>query len=197
MSRGLKSVILFAAFVAIITLSRHAISHTSTTTTQVVTTTSTTSSVTSSTVSTTCQGSDFNGVFVQGEGAAGTISDSVTITKKTAGSCVIDGFPLVALQDNQGALLKSTINDQLPSNQVIQFPNPLANKAPAPLTLNEGSSASFSFAYSDVQTGNTACPTVATMSIQFAAGGSTVTLTPQYALQPCNNATLWVSPFYS
>jgi len=198
MSRGFKSVLLFVAFAAIVVLSRHAL-HTSSTANSTTTAASATSSIpaTSTTLATTCQGNDFSGVFVQGEGAAGTITDSITLTKKTAGTCVVDGYPLITLQDNQGGLVKSTPIELSPSNQVIQFPDPLANKVPAALTVTQGTSVTFSFGYSDVQTGNTACPNVGSLSVQFAAGGSTVSVTPQYALQPCNNATLWISPFYS
>lgn len=198
MSRGLKSVLLFVAFAAIVVLSRHAISNSSSTaTTMAMQTTTTTGSVTTTTSQTTCQGSEFSSVFDQGEGAAGTITDSVTLIKKTTGTCVVDGYPVLTLQDTQGGIVTSTPVDLSPSNPKIQFSDPQANKAATVITVGEGASVTFSFAYSDVPTGATACPSVSELSVQFASGGSTVAVLPQYALQPCNNATLWISPFYS
>jgi len=47
-----------------------------------------------------------------------------------------------------------------------------------------------------VPTGNTACESAVTLSVQFVAGGAAVPVTPQYAVQPCDDGQLWVSPFY-
>jgi hypothetical protein len=55
---------------------------------------------------------------------------------------------------------------------------------------------SFSLAYSDVQSGTTACESAVTLSVQFAPGAAAITVTPTYAVQPCNNGEIWLSPFY-
>ena len=193
MSRGLKSVAIFAAFVAVFVLSRHSSSPPSTTTTTATNVTTTSVMTTTSTLGTTCQGSDFTGVFNQGQGAAGTIMSSVTITQKSGAACTIDGWPLITLQDKSGAVLPSTSTHGRPG---LQFTDSRANLPPSALAMSVGSTATFSFAYTDVQVGTTACVNAVTMSVQLQAGGSAITVTPAYPLQPCNNGELWISPLY-
>jgi hypothetical protein len=198
-SRALRSLALFAVLVIVVTIGRHEIDARSTTTTTSSTTSTTTTTaapVTTTTAGSTCVGSDFTGVFNEGEGAAGTITASVTLTKSTPGTCTLNGWPLLSLQDTTGALLASTTINEHPGNAPIHFPAAQANRAPAPVALAHGSTASFSLAYSDVPTSNAACPTARTISVQIAKGGSTTTITPSYPIQPCNGGTIWVSPFY-
>jgi hypothetical protein len=199
--RGLTSVAIFVAFIVIITLSRHVIdSNTTTTTTTTVvpvTTTTTATTTTTSNVSvTTCQGSAFTGLFNQGEGAAGTVYASVTLTKDTAGTCVIKGWPILTLQDKTGAVLPLNLVDENGTHNVIQFAATKANAPPGLLTVENGSSTTFSLAYSSVQTANTACDNAVTVSVQFASGGATVPVTPASPVQPCDSGKIWVSPFY-
>jgi len=194
MRRGLISIALFVAFVAIYTLSRHSTSTPSTTSTTSSTTTS--SLVTTTTSKTTCQGSDFSGAFNQGQGAAGTIYASVTLTMKSGAPCTIDGWPKLTLQDKTGAVLP--LNEVLlpSSGQGISFPATQANQAPTLLHLQQGSTTTFSLGYNDVQVGNTACVNAVTISVQFQTNGSAIAVTPNYPIQPCDNGRVWVSPFY-
>jgi hypothetical protein len=198
--RGLTSVAIFAAFVVILTLSRHVIDSSSSTTTTGVpeTTTSVAPSTTTTTVASaaTCPPSDFVGVFNQGEGAAGTIYASVTLTKHSGGPCSLKGWPLLTLQDKTGAVLPLSLVDESGANSAIQFSTAKANEPPSPLSLTSGSTTSFSLAYSDVATANTVCDNAVTISVQFSAGGATVPVTPAYPVQPCDNGKVWVSPFY-
>jgi hypothetical protein len=191
--RGLISVAIFVAFVAIYTLSRHGTSPTTTTTSS---STTTTSAVTTTTSATTCHGSDFTGVFNQGQGAAGTIYASMTLTMKTGTPCTINGWPLLTLQDRTGAVL--ALNEVLvPSSaQGIQFPDSRANKPPSKLSMQQGSSTTFSIGYNDVQVGTSACVNAVTISVQFQKSGSAIAVTPDYPIQPCNNGRVWASPFY-
>jgi hypothetical protein len=198
-SRALKSLAIFAAIVVIYTISRHNLGDTPTTTTS--TTSSTISTTTTTTmkttpVATTCVGSDFTGVYVEGEGAAGTISASVTLTKSAPGSCTLKGWPILSLQDTSGAVLSSSIINERPGDAPIQFPAAQANQAATLLTLAQGAKTSFSLAYSDVPTGSAACASARTLSVQFAKDGSVATVTPSSPIAPCNNGTIWVSPFY-
>jgi hypothetical protein len=198
--RGLTSVAIFVAFIVIITLSRHVIDSTSGTTTTtgapVTTTTSATTTTTSSVIATTCQAGAFAGLFNEGEGAAGTVYASVTLTKHTAGSCVIHGWPILTLQDKNGAVLPLNLIDQSGSNNAIQFSAAKANAPPGDVTMVNGSGTTFSLAYSSVQTANTVCDNAVTISVQFVVGGATVPVTPAYPVQPCDNGKIWVSPFY-
>lgn len=198
MSRALKSLGIFAALVVIFAVSRHAIGPGTTTTTTTSTTTTSSTTTTTQAVATgsTCVGGDFTGVFNEGQGAAGTITASVTLTKSTTGTCTLLGWPLLTLQDTDGALLASTVINESPSNDPIQFPGTRANQAATRLTLAPHSTVSFSLAYSDVPTTAAACPTARTIGVQIAKGGSSAIVTPSFAIQPCNRGTIWVSPFY-
>jgi hypothetical protein len=193
-SRALKTLAIVVAFVAIYTLSRHATSPTTTTTSTSVVSSTTSSSQPSET---TCRGSDLRGVFNQGQGAAGTIYASVTLTKTSSGQCALKGWPLLTLQDRTGQVLPSS-TVQLPTvNSQIQFPDSRANAAPSLVTLRKGSTTTFSLAYSDVPTGNeTTCGAATTISVGLVRGASTVPVTPDYPQAPCNHGQVWVSPFY-
>lgn len=199
MRRGLISVGLFIAFVAILSVSRHVINSNSTTTTTTTSTTTTTTepATSTTTASDACLASDFSGTYNEGEGAAGTIYASVTVTKSTAGSCTLEGWPILTLQNRLGGVLAMSAVDVPTSSSGFQFLTPLANAAPKPLTIQENGSATFSLGYSDVPVGTTACESAVTVSVQFVKGGASIPVTPQYAVQPCNSGQLWLSPFYS
>lgn len=202
MRRGLISVAIFFAFVAIFTLSRH--NTTTTTTTTTVTTvgpnTTTTTSSGATTTSTQevalCQGSSFNGVYNEGEGAAGTVYASVTLTKTSPGTCAESGWPILTLQNKSGALLPVNLVNVPSAGNSLQFSAAKANRPPAQLILHQGSVTNFSLAYSSVETANTVCDNALTVNVQFASGGSAVPVTAPYPVQPCDNGKVWVSPFY-
>ncbi|MDE3081793.1 MAG: DUF4232 domain-containing protein [Acidobacteriota bacterium] len=193
MSRALKSLGLFFAFVVIFTLSRHAI-HSTTTTTTTVAPASTTTSTPSGTPS--CSARDFRGVFNPAQGAMGTVYASVTLTKDAGPTCTLKGWPTLTLQDRTGAVLPSTTNDLPTTNSPITFPDTAANHAPRTLTLTNGATANFDLAYSNVPNGAESCPSVVTLSVQLVQNGSVVVITPDYPPQPCNQGTIWVSPFF-
>jgi hypothetical protein len=192
--RGLYSLAIFFAFVAIYALSRHATTTTTTTTSTVLTPTTTTSSATGAT---TCQGSDFRGAFNQGQGAAGTVYASITLTKTTSGSCTIKGWPTLTLQDRLGAVLPSSTVDVPSAGSTKTFLDSRANHSPGLVTVQNGATTTFSLAYSDVPTGTeTTCPSAQSVSVALTKNGSTVAVTPQYPPAPCNHGLVWVSPFY-
>jgi hypothetical protein len=194
--RGLISVAIFVAFVAILTLSRHDI-HATTTTTTTKPPATTTSTTATTLASAECLASDFSGVYNEGEGAAGTIYASVTLTKTTAGTCTLKGWPIITLSDRLGAVLKSSGVDVPSASSGFQFLTPTqANDEPTTQTLSMNATTTFSLAYSDVQSGSTACESAVTVSVQFVTGGAVVTVTPTYAVQPCDGGQLWLSPFY-
>lgn len=199
MRRGLISVAIFIAFAAIFTLSHHdttATTTTTSTTTTSVTTTTDANTTTTAALTSTCQGNGFSGVYNEGQGAAGTIYASVTLTKTTAGTCVETGWPILTLQDKTGALLPVHLVNVPSSSSAIQFSSAKANESPTHLTLHQGSVTDFSLAYSDVQTANTVCDSAVTVNVQFAPGGSAVPVTAPYAVEPCDNGRIWISPYY-
>lgn len=190
MNRALKMLSIAAVFVLFIVLSRHFLSPSSTTSTLLPSTTSTVP--TAKPVTVACKGSDFTGVYNQGQGAAGTIFASATLTKVTTGTCTTKGYPLLTLQDKTGAVITSKQLDTAP----VQFPDAQANKPATSLSLSDGGTTTFSLGYSDVPVGTQVCASATTLSVQFTAGASAVTITPAYPVQPCNDNTVWVSPFY-
>ncbi len=195
MSRTLKVVVVIIVLGAIAVLTRHLINGSNTTTT--TTSTTSTPSPTSTTLAgNTCKASDFSGAFDQGQGAAGTINAGITLTKTTTGTCTLKGWPTLTLQDRLGGLITTNVVDVPSSGKSFQFPSTKANAAPTTLTLAQNGTTNFSFAYSDVQTGTTACASAVTVSVQFVAQGPTVTVTAPSPVQPCNNGQIWVSPFY-
>jgi hypothetical protein len=192
-SRTLKVVIVIIVLgVIAVAATRYVINAPNTTTT----TTSSTSTTSTTLAGNTCKASDFSGAFDQGQGAAGTISASITLTKTTTGSCALKGWPMLTLQDRLGGLITTNVVDVPSSGNSFQFPSTKANAAPTTLTLAQNSTTNFSLAYSDVQTGTTACASAVTVSVQFVPRGPTVTVTPPSPVQPCNNGQIWVSPFY-
>lgn len=197
-SRGVRSLLLIVAIVVIAGVV-YTVSHHSATplTTSASTTTTTTTADTSTTLAgNTCLAADFTGTYNEGQGAAGTIYASVTLVKTTAGTCTINGWPLITLQDKLGAVLPSTLVDVPTKGNGFQFGSAQANAAPTTLTLSQNGAAIFSLAYSDIQTGTTACENAVTLSVQFEPNGAAVTVTPSYPVVPCDGGQIWVSPFY-
>ena len=195
MSRAWKSLAVFFAFVAIYTVSRHTV-HSGVTPSTSSTTSVLTSTSTVIDAQTTCLGSDFRGVFNQGQGAAGTIYASVTLKKITTGSCTIKGWPVLTLQDRTGGVLVSTPHNVPDGGAPLTFTDSRANKAPSLVTEFMNSTTSFSLAYSDVPTNAATCPDAVNIAVAFKSGGSVVSVTPSFPVAPCNNGTLWLSPFY-
>ncbi len=198
MRRAIISLVLFFAFVVIVTASRHATTTpTTTTSTTLAPPASTTTTTTTTATGSTCTGGDFRATFGLSQGAAGTVYSSVRLTKTTPGTCTLDGWPLLTLQNTQGAVVPSRTIDLPTVNSPVVFPDAAANVAPTSLSLATGSSATFDLAFGDVPTGSeTTCPNVTSVAVAVAAGQSVAVATPSYPLQPCGGGTVWVSPFF-
>lgn len=203
MNRGLKSLAIFAAFVVIYTLSRHVIHSTPPTTTTTTAPHSTTTTSTTAPLSEACLGQNFSGVYNTGQGAAGTVFATVTLTNTGAASCTLDGWPILTLQDRLGAVLTSALVDVPSSANSFQFLvgsapglTAKANGAPTTLTLATNATATFALAYSDVPVGTAACESAVSVFVQFVAKGTPVSLTPSEPVQPCGHGEIWLSPYY-
>jgi Protein of unknown function (DUF4232) len=204
-SRALKSLAIFAAIIVIYTLSRHVIHSTTATTTTTTTAPHSTTTSTSTTppVSAACAGQNFSGFYNTGEGAAGTVYATVTLTNTGATSCTLHGWPILTLQDKLGAVLTSTLVDVPSAGNSFQFLagsatglTDKANNAPTTLTLGKNATATFALAYSDVPVGTAACENAISVFVQFAKNGTPVSLTPSEPVQPCGNGEIWLSPYY-
>jgi hypothetical protein len=205
-SRALKSLAIFAAVIVIFTVSRHVIHSTTTTTTTTTTTAAHATTTTTSTtvpVSEVCEGQNFSGLYNTGEGAAGTVYATVTLTNTGTTSCTLHGWPIITLQDKLGGLLTSALVDVPSTSNSFQFLagsasglTSQANKAPATLTVAKNATTTFALAYSDVPVGTAACENAVSVSVQFAKDQTPVSLTPSEPVQPCGNGEIWLSPFY-
>jgi len=156
---------------------------------------STSTSTTSPATSTTAASTACNHVTAapgQGQGAAGTITGTVTITNTGASSCTANGYPKIALFSGSGAPLTVTMVDGLSVSL-----SPAANALPSMVTVAPSSSAQFAYQYSDVPVGaQTSCP--GSESANVTVPGAT-TPSPSFALAvaPCDNGTIKVSPVYA
>ncbi len=197
MSRLVKVVILLIVVAGVYVVSRHVANTTPPATTTTTSTSTSTTTTTTNPVTAACLAQNFTGRYVEGQGAAGTIYASVVVTKTSLGSCTLDGWPTLTLQDRLGAVVTSNVvREPSGGSTAVQFPAAGANHAPQRLTLTNGQSATFSLGYSDVATGTAQCADAVTLNVQFVTAGATVTITPPYPVQPCNHAQVWISPFY-
>jgi len=194
-SRAVKTLAVFFAFVVIIGIVRYEATSKKTTTTS--TSTSTTAVATSTIASnpTTCSPSNFTGQWENAEGAAGTIYASVTLTYQGSQPCQVEGYPHITLISSSGTALATTVTDATSTS--ANFSNAAANNPPSLVALSQGSTTSFSLWYSDVPTGSeTACPSAGALAIGLPIGSNSISVTLPYAIQPCDVGHLTVSPFY-
>ncbi len=192
MSRGLKSIGIFLAVVLIFSLSHHKIGTSGTTTT------SSNPNSTTTTYASTCAPSDLTATFISGQGAGGTIYGQWAIAKNSGANCVLYGYAIATYQDSLGAVLPIHVT-HTPLDHVAWFADAAANKAPQLVPMHVGSVAHIDFSYTDVPIGNSACPTVAVVSLQLHSGGTTFSMntstTSGSLFAPCAGKTL-MSPFF-
>jgi hypothetical protein len=127
----------------------------------------------------------------QGQGAAGTITGVITVTNTGTTACGVDGYPTVALYSGSGAPLTVTM-----VNGLTVSISPQANASPSPATIAPSGTAQFAYQFEDVPVGNqTSCPT-SEQGTTTMPGASTSSGYFAFAISPCNNGTIKVSPVY-
>jgi hypothetical protein len=168
--------------------------HSTSSTTSSPSTTSTSSPASSST-STTAGSSACNHITAapgQGQGAAGTITGSITVTNTGPTPCTANGYPTVGLFSGSGAPLTVTM-----VNGLTVTVSPPANAPPALVTIAPSSTAQFTYQFSDVPVGSeTSCP-ASEMARVTMPGGSAQSPSFALAISPCGNGTIKVSPVYA
>ena len=156
------------------------------------TSTSTSTSTTTTVGSlTSCRGSGFTGANIGSQGAAGTGYDTMVLTKVSAGSCVVDGYPLLTLQNAHG-----TVAAGFRFTDAAGFPGAPSGGTPSAHTVSAGEKIDVQFRYSDVPVGNEVCPSVGQVNLQFVPGDTSVPITFTYPLSPCASGGIGVSGFY-
>jgi hypothetical protein len=163
-----------------------------TSTTSSSTTTTTPPSTTTSTGATSTACSHITAVPGQGQGAAGTITGTITVTNAGTSPCTVNGYPTMALFSGSGAPLTVTMMNGL--SVTISTP---ANAPPSSFSVAPSSTAQFAYQFSDVPVGSeTSCPTSESASVTMPAA-TTASATFQLAIGPCGNGTIRVSPVYA
>jgi hypothetical protein len=157
--------------------------------------TTTTTATAATTTSTSAAATGCNHITAspgQGQGAAGTITGTVTVTNAGTAACTINGYPTMALFSGSGAPLTVTM-----VNGLSVSISSAANGPPTSFSLAPSSTAQFAYQFSDVPTGSqTSCATSQSASVTMP--GATTSSPPfQLAIGPCGNGTIKVSPVYS
>ncbi len=155
-----------------------------------VTTTTSSTSTTSSNVA-ACAGVHFSAAVATGQGAAGHVFTSVTLTNHGA-TCSTNGWPTVTVADASGKSINvHVVQDGSFFNSPGHVP-----LSPGAITVPSGASATFALAYGDVGSGG--CAPVATMHIGLPndIGGSATISTDVSSLQINCSSDLVVSPIY-
>jgi hypothetical protein len=179
-------------------------SHTSTGTTggsggshKSTTTTSTTRAVTPTTAGTTTSTgiaacAQVTATPGQSQGAAGTIVGTITLTPVGGARCTMEGYPVLARFTSSGGSVPVTISNGL----TVNLSGP-PTQPPSVVTLSSGQQAEFTYAYSDVPTGEeTSCASSSTVTVT-PPGASAASAQVPLTMEPCNNATVEVSPVYA
>ncbi len=166
---------------------------TSSTTTSVIT--STTGATTTTTTTTTAGATVCNRISAsagQMMGAAGTITGVITLTNSGPTTCVMNGYPVLALYSGTGAALVVTMVNGLTVNI-----SPAANGPPTAVSVPPAGTAQFNYQYSDVPVGSESSCSTSEMAEVTAPSGSAAS--PNFALtaDPCGNGTIKVSPVYA
>ena len=188
-----------AAFVLAACSNSNAPNSTTTTTRQNHATTSSSSPTTSAPSTTSTTGgavpaacNHISAVSGQGQGAAGTITGTVTVTNAGSTPCTVNGYPTLALFSGSGAPLTVTLVNGL----TVSISAP-ADGAPTAVNLAPSGTAQFAYQFSDVPVGSeTSCPTSEAASVTM-PGATTASANFSLAIDPCDNGTVHVSPVYS
>jgi Protein of unknown function (DUF4232) len=125
------------------------------------------------------------------QGAAGTITGTITLTAAGTTPCTIFGYPSLARYAAGGASVPVTVVNGL----TVDVPGAATTSSTVTLTSSQG--AAFTYQFSDVPTGTeTQCATSASLTVTTPGAASA---SPQFPLTmaPCDNGTVRVSPVYA
>ncbi len=124
-----------------------------------------------------------------GEGAAGTVYSTVTLTNTSSTECSLKGYPGMQLLSASGA--------SLPTNVIRggSFLTAKANQPPGVVVLPPGQAAAYSLTYGDNPVGTeTSCPTSAKVEITPPNDYTYAVVTAR--ITACDGGDIYVSPVY-
>ncbi len=129
----------------------------------------------------------------QGDGAAGTIYQTVNFTNTGTTTCTLKGYPGMQLYGSGGATIPTTVVRGLGANS---GGTPAAAAPPALVTLAPKVAAQFTLRFEDVPVDNeSSCPMSATAAVT--PPNLFTSLSVALAIAPCNHGTVNVSPVYA
>ena len=155
-------------------------------------TTPVTSSTTSMAASPACIANDFVASFNSGQGAAGNILASASLTKTSVGSCHLSGWPLLSLSNSAGVSIPTTTVEG--SQVFLNVFSLTVPSTPAHLLVAQNRVVTFEIFYNEVP-GLAACPVASSLGISLSSSGVMLGSTAVNALTPCDHH-LNVSPFF-
>jgi hypothetical protein len=134
-----------------------------------------------------CTSDQLAASFVMGEGAAGTLFDTLELTNAGSFACTLDGFVSIQMLDAGG--------NPLPTNGVPGGGQLGGHPGPSAFVLAPGAASQFVIAWSDVPVGGeTTCPVAATVQVTPPGGSSPLTVSGLTGVAPCNSGTIDISP---
>jgi hypothetical protein len=122
-----------------------------------------------------------------GEGAAGTLFDTLALTNTGGFACTLDGFVSIQLLD--------AASNPLPTTGVPGGGQLGGRPAPSAFALAPGAASQFVIAWSDVPVGSeTTCPVATVVQVTPPGASSPLTVSGLTGVAPCNSGTVDVSP---
>jgi hypothetical protein len=134
-----------------------------------------------------CTASQLAASFVTGQGAAGTLFDTLALTNVSGLACALNGFVNVQMLD--------AANNPLPTIDVPGGGMLGGRPGPSPFVLAPGAASQFVIAWSDVPVdGETTCPVAATLQVTPPGETTPLDVAGLSGIAPCNSGTIDVSP---
>jgi hypothetical protein len=134
-----------------------------------------------------CTSSQLAASFVTGQGAAGTIFQTLALTNTSGLACTLDGFVSVQMLD--------AANNPLPTVGVPGGGMLGGRPGPSSFVLAPGAASQFVIAWSDVPVGGeTTCPMAATLLVIPPGDTTPLDVAGLSGIAPCNSGTIDISP---
>jgi Protein of unknown function (DUF4232) len=167
---------------------------TSSASTTSTTTSSTTSPATSTSTGavTTCLPAQLKITPQTGNGAAGTIQQTILLQNTSATACTLGGYPGMQMLAANGSSLPTNV---VRGGATFGVNNVPANAPPSTQRLNPQDVAAFILSYSDVPAGTeTSCPM--SSQVEITPPNDTGFAVVNLQIAPCSGGTIHVSPVY-
>jgi hypothetical protein len=134
-----------------------------------------------------CTSNQLDASFVTGQGAAGTLFDTLALTNTSGLACTLNGFVGVQMLDAANAPLPTL---GVPGGGMLG-----GRPGPSPFVLAPGAASQFVIAWSDVPVGGeTSCPMATTIQVTPPGETTPLDVAGLSGIAPCNSGTIDISP---